>query len=81
MRASKLVKYAVLTRMWVWFFAVYACSKLGLGPVLVACPATVMHQWVKEFHTWWAPFRVAVLHDTGTFTGHKVGLMMILVTD
>jgi len=47
------------------------CRKLGLGPVLIVCPATVMHQWVSEFHTWWAPFRVAVLHDTGTFVGNK----------
>ena len=30
-----------------------------------------MHQWVSEFHAWWAPFRVAVLHDTGTFVGAK----------
>ena len=65
--------------MQLWFCFVHACSKLGLGPVLVVCPATVMHQWVKEFHTWWAPFRVAVLHDTGTFTGHKVRLTTILL--
>lgn len=31
-----------------------------------------MHQWVKEFHTWWPPFRVAVLHETGSFTSNKV---------
>ncbi len=41
--------------------------ELGLGPVLVVCPATVMHQWVSEFHTWWPPFRAAILHDTGSF--------------
>lgn len=44
----------------------------GLGPTVIVCPATVMHQWVKEFHTWWPPFRVAVLHDTGSFTSKKV---------
>ena len=43
------------------------CRELGLGPVLVVCPATVMHQWVSEFHTWWPPFRAAILHDTGSF--------------
>ncbi|XP_048419473.2 DNA excision repair protein ERCC-6 isoform X4 [Stegostoma tigrinum] len=43
----------------------------GLGPVVIVCPATVMHQWVKEFHTWWPPFRVAVLHETGSFTSRK----------
>lgn len=43
------------------------CRELGLGPVLVVCPATVMHQWVSEFHIWWPPFRAAILHDTGSF--------------
>ncbi|MEE6518741.1 hypothetical protein FKM82_029916, partial [Ascaphus truei] len=44
----------------------------GLGPSIIVCPATVMHQWVTEFHAWWPPFRVAVLHDTGTHAGQKV---------
>ncbi|XP_010015348.1 PREDICTED: DNA excision repair protein ERCC-6-like, partial [Nestor notabilis] len=43
----------------------------GLGPTVIVCPATVMHQWVKEFHTWWPPFRVAVLHETGSYTNKK----------
>ncbi|XP_041032112.1 DNA excision repair protein ERCC-6 isoform X1 [Carcharodon carcharias] len=47
----------------------------GLGPVIIVCPATVMHQWVKEFHTWWPPFRVAVLHETGSFTSRKERLI------
>jgi hypothetical protein len=29
-----------------------------LKTTLVVCPATVMHQWVREFHTWYAPLRV-----------------------
>jgi DNA excision repair protein ERCC-6 len=32
------------------------------GSVLIICPATVLQQWVCEFHRWWPPFRVAVLH-------------------
>uniref|UniRef100_A0A8C3E1X2 DNA excision repair protein ERCC-6 n=1 Tax=Corvus moneduloides TaxID=1196302 RepID=A0A8C3E1X2_CORMO len=44
----------------------------GLGPTVIVCPATVLHQWVKEFHTWWPPFRVAVLHETGSYTKSKV---------
>lgn len=44
----------------------------GLGPTVIVCPATVMHQWVKEFHTWWPPFRVAILHETGSYTNKKV---------
>ncbi|OWK07845.1 ERCC6 [Cervus elaphus hippelaphus] len=43
----------------------------GLGPTIIVCPTTVMHQWVKEFHTWWPPFRVAILHETGSFTHKK----------
>ncbi|XP_076021677.1 DNA excision repair protein ERCC-6 [Genypterus blacodes] len=48
---------------------------MGLGPTVIVCPATVMHQWVKEFHTWWPPFRVAVLHETGSFTSKKEKLI------
>ncbi|NXD75477.1 ERCC6 protein, partial [Halcyon senegalensis] len=47
----------------------------GLGPTVIVCPATVMHQWVKEFHTWWPPFRVAVLHETGSYTKKKAKLI------
>ncbi|XP_045614522.2 DNA excision repair protein ERCC-6 isoform X2 [Procambarus clarkii] len=47
----------------------------GLGPVLIVCPATVLHQWVKEFHKWWPPFRVAVLHESGTFIGTRSALI------
>nr|XP_042712051.1 DNA excision repair protein ERCC-6 isoform X2 [Chrysemys picta bellii] len=43
----------------------------GLGPTVIVCPTTVMHQWVKEFHSWWPPFRVAVLHETGSYTNKK----------
>lgn len=50
------------------------CRYAGLGPTIIVCPATVMHQWVKEFHTWWPPFRVAVLHETGSFTSNKVAV-------
>ncbi|XP_059677039.1 DNA excision repair protein ERCC-6 [Gavia stellata] len=47
----------------------------GLGPTVIVCPATVMHQWVKEFHTWWPPFRVAILHETGSYSNKKVKLI------
>ncbi|XP_070289278.1 DNA excision repair protein ERCC-6 isoform X2 [Myotis yumanensis] len=47
----------------------------GLGPTIIVCPTTVMHQWVKEFHTWWPPFRVAVLHETGSYTHRKEKLI------
>ncbi|NWR71103.1 ERCC6 protein, partial [Centropus unirufus] len=47
----------------------------GLGPTVIVCPATVMHQWVKEFHIWWPPFRVAILHETGSYTDKKINLI------
>ncbi|XP_046989241.1 DNA excision repair protein ERCC-6-like isoform X2 [Schistocerca americana] len=68
------------------FLAGLAHSKLvarhggyrGLGPVLIVCPTTVMHQWVREFHTWWPPFRVAVLHESGSFDGRRESLIGII---
>ncbi|CAH8645086.1 unnamed protein product [Heterobilharzia americana] len=39
---------------------------LGLGPTLIVCPATVLRQWMSEFHSWWPPIRVAILHSTGS---------------
>ena len=50
-------------------------SYRGLGPVLLITPATIMHQWVKEFHKWWPPIRVAILHDSGSFTGQRSSLI------
>ncbi|XP_006167482.2 DNA excision repair protein ERCC-6 [Tupaia chinensis] len=47
----------------------------GLGPAVIVCPTTVMHQWVREFHTWWPPFRVAILHETGSYTHKKEKLI------
>ncbi|XP_063814673.1 DNA excision repair protein ERCC-6 isoform X2 [Pseudophryne corroboree] len=47
----------------------------GLGPSIIVCPATVMYQWVKEFHTWWPQLRIAVLHETGSFPGKKIRLI------
>ncbi|XP_037288295.1 DNA excision repair protein ERCC-6 isoform X6 [Rhipicephalus microplus] len=50
-------------------------SFTGLGPVLLVCPTTVMHQWVREFHCWCPPLRVAILHDSGSFSGNKESLV------
>ncbi|KAI8143975.1 SNF2 family N-terminal domain-containing protein [Fennellomyces sp. T-0311] len=50
------------------FLAGLYYSKI-LGPgkaTVVVCPATVMNQWVEEFHRWWPPIRVAVLHSSGS---------------
>ena len=35
-------------------------------PVIVVCPATVMKQWVNEFHRWWPALRVSILHGSGS---------------
>ncbi|KAI8604269.1 DNA repair and recombination protein RAD26 [Dissophora ornata] len=36
------------------------------APIIVVCPATLLQQWVKEFHRWWPPMRVAILHSSGS---------------
>ena len=41
-------------------------SKKLTKPIIVVCPATVMKQWVNEFHRWWPPFRVTILHSSGS---------------
>lgn len=48
---------------------------IGLGPSLIVCPATVIHQWVKHFQEWAPEFRVAILHQSGSFQGNKATLI------
>ena len=69
----------VILGMWAWdqWWLSVDCGAcdfryVGLGPVVIVCPATVMHQWVKEFHTWWPDFRVVILHSSGSYTGTEV---------
>lgn len=48
-------------------FAQIGQTYSNLGPVLLVCPSTLMLNWVREFHTWWPHFRVALLHNSGTY--------------
>ena len=48
------------------FLAGLHYSKKLNKPIIVVCPATVMKQWVNEFHRWWPPFRVTILHSSGS---------------
>ncbi|KAL8947146.1 MAG: hypothetical protein Q9222_006540 [Ikaeria aurantiellina] len=48
------------------FLAGLHYSKKLTRPIVVVAPATVMKQWVNEFHTWWPPFRVSILHTSGS---------------
>lgn len=48
------------------FLAGLHYSKKNTKPIIVVAPATVMKQWVNEFHTWWPPFRVSILHTSGS---------------
>ena len=50
----------------------------GLGPVLIVCPTTLMYQWVKEFHTWFPPVRVAIFHACGSVSGSLTSTNSIL---
>lgn len=47
----------------------------GLGPSLIVCPATVLHQWVKELNQWFPLAKVAVLHSSGAHSGSKSRLI------
>uniref|UniRef100_A0A183BTS6 DNA repair and recombination protein RAD54-like n=1 Tax=Globodera pallida TaxID=36090 RepID=A0A183BTS6_GLOPA len=47
----------------------------GLGPSLIVCPATLLHQWVRELNIWFPLCKVAVLHSSGAFTGSKTNLI------
>ncbi|KAJ6088642.1 DNA repair protein rhp26 [Penicillium sp. IBT 16267x] len=41
-------------------------SKMYSRPTIVVCPATLMVQWVTEFHNWWPALRVSILHSSGS---------------
>jgi DNA excision repair protein ERCC-6 len=40
-------------------------------PSIIITPATVMRQWVREFHDWWPAFRVVILHSSGSASQDK----------
>ncbi|CUM67089.1 uncharacterized protein PRCAT00004778001 [Priceomyces carsonii] len=48
------------------FIAGLHYSGLLEKPVLVVVPATVLNQWVNEFHRWWPPLRCIILHSIGS---------------
>lgn len=48
------------------FLAGLHYSKKLTKPVIVVAPATVLRQWVNEFHKWWPPMRVSILHSSGS---------------
>lgn len=56
---------------------IYTKNSSRFGPILILAPATVMSQWVKEFHQWWPHFRVALFHSSGTYKNrnNKFGII------
>lgn len=57
------------------FVAALHYSKKLTKPVLIVAPATVLQQWVAEFHRWWPALRVSILHSSGSgmLNVHKEG--------
>ncbi|KAJ2614577.1 DNA repair protein rhp26 [Coemansia sp. RSA 1365] len=52
------------------FLAALYHSRLLNRPSIIVCPATLMRQWVREFHAWWPVLRVSILHNTGYAIRH-----------
>ncbi|PSN72079.1 hypothetical protein BS50DRAFT_569641 [Corynespora cassiicola Philippines] len=48
------------------FIAGLHYSKILTKPVIIVCPATLLKQWVNEFHRWWPALRVSILHASGS---------------
>lgn len=48
------------------FLAGLHYSKKLTKPIIVVTPATIMRNWVNEFHRWWPPLRVSILHTSGS---------------
>ena len=46
-----------------------------LRTLVIVSPATVMKQWVREFHKWYPPLRVALLHSSGAGSSDPRGLV------
>ncbi|XP_053607082.1 DNA excision repair protein ERCC-6-like [Plodia interpunctella] len=42
----------------------------GLGPSIIVAPATIIYQWVSQFHYWCPNLRIAVLHHSGSHIGN-----------
>ncbi|RKP29815.1 hypothetical protein METBISCDRAFT_17797 [Metschnikowia bicuspidata] len=55
------------------FLAGLHYSGLLEKPVLLVVPATVLNQWVNEFHRWWPPLRCVILHSIGSGMTKSVG--------
>lgn len=53
------------------FLAGLHYSGLLRKPVLIVVPATVLNQWVNEFHRWWPPLRCVILHSIGSGMGEN----------
>lgn len=48
------------------FLAALHYSGKMTKPAIVVAPATLLRQWVNEFHRWWPPLRVSILHSSGS---------------
>lgn len=49
-----------------------------MGPTLIICPATLMHQWVNELDRWYPGNKTAVLHHSSPYKGSKRKLLALI---
>lgn len=40
----------------------------------------MLHQWIKELHTWWPKFRAAILHSSGSYSTTEAALVRKIVS-
>jgi DNA excision repair protein ERCC-6 len=54
---------------------------LRFGPALIVCPATIMKQWMREFHTWYPELRILLMHESGGSPAYSRAELVKKVSD
>jgi DNA excision repair protein ERCC-6 len=59
--------------------ALHRSNKLRAS--VIVCPASVMHQWLREFRAWYPSFRVMIMHDSGNHSLTPAALLERVFSD